>query len=504
MTEPATHRSPSGIPRLHAAVALLLAILAAAVGAAGVRALYAAGPAPVLWEKQPAQITATLTSPAQTVSFDEVMSNQSDPNGFGGFAFTVRYDATVWQAPAIDMSPAVALFAAAGRVLLCSSPASSPGQTAMACASTGPFGTGPVWPGPQTLATVTLTLTPALAQTILGGGSGVQTTVSDTGVQLSNTCGEALNDGTGQGACTGKLLPGLAPKGVVIGPGSTAITITVPATPTATATSTATATATATATSTATLTATATSTATPSPTATATATRTATPTTTATSTATPSPTATAMPIITVSTATPTGLAPSPAASPPATTSRTPAATRTSGPTPCGFEPAWWAAHAAAWPVTQLSLGGQSYDGATLRQMLTVSGTPQEALTQQLIATRLNIAAYGDQAGIGPTAARADEHLARAGGFAASGVPPYLATGMQWLTAALAGYNRDCSAISTVLGTTLGGPPTLLPRTGVTDGGRASSWRATAITVLSLIAGVLLVFFLRRALFRDRD
>ncbi|MDE3096923.1 MAG: hypothetical protein KGK07_13125 [Chloroflexota bacterium] len=493
MTEPAISTRPRGAVRLPLLAALLLAVLAASGPAAGARTVHAASLPAVLWQKEPAQITTTLTSAAQTVSFDEVMSNQSDPNGFGAFAFTVRYDTTIWQPPAIDMSPAVALFAAAGRVLQCQSPSAPAGQMTMVCPSTGTFAVGPVWTGPQTLAIVTLTLTPQTAQAILAGGSGVQTTVFDTGVQLSNTCGQPLNDGTtqplpGQQECQGNLLPGLSGGGYVINPGSTTITISSPPTPTATATATSTATATRTPTPTLTSTATATSTATSTPTLTATATATATlpPTSLPAVTATPVP---GTPTVTRTSVT-------------LPSTRTPEAT----PAPCGEDASWWAAHPDAWPLTRLTLGGSAYDQAELRALLSApDASPPGVLARQLIATRLNIAAFGDRAGISATAARADAQLAEGGGkLPLTGVPPYLATGMQWLAGALARYNDDCASISTVLGTTRVRPPTSFPRTGVIPDAHEGSRLGTAISVGSLIAGVALVLFLRRKLFRRRD
>ena len=157
-------------------------------------------------------------------------------------------------------------------------------------------------------------------------------------------------------------------------------------------------------------------------------------------------------------------------------------------------------------MTHLTLGGVAYDQSELRALLSAPNPPPPgALAQQLIATRLNIAAFGDHAGIGATAALADAQLAQAGGkLPLTDVPPYLATGMQWLAGALARYNDDCATVSTVLGTTRVRRPTSFPSTGAVQDTHGGSRPGTAISVVSLIAGVALVLFLRRKLFRRRD
>lgn len=166
-------------------------------------------------------IQQTLTDPAQVFSFNEVMVNQADPGGLGGFAFTIVYDPAIWQTPEVDMIAAVNLFAASGR-LSCWPAGSSSSSLQMVCASTGTLGGGPTWSGAQTLGTVSLTLLPSVANAILSDAAGgVTTTIQDTAVQVTNSCGQPLNDGTvqplpGQPECQGNLLPGLGPGGEVL------------------------------------------------------------------------------------------------------------------------------------------------------------------------------------------------------------------------------------------------------------------------------------------------
>ncbi|MBF6601100.1 MAG: DUF11 domain-containing protein [Dehalococcoidia bacterium] len=158
-----------------------------------------------------------------TFSFAEVMQNQGDPNGLGGFSFDVLYDPTQYQAPAIDLSPAVALFAASGRTLDCSITIPQNGRVHVACASTGTIGTGPVFTGNQTMANVTLTPQDSLVEAIRPNKeNGDVSVVKDDQVTVTNTCGQPLNDGTsqpvpGQPECQGNPLQGVGPGGVLIG-----------------------------------------------------------------------------------------------------------------------------------------------------------------------------------------------------------------------------------------------------------------------------------------------
>ncbi len=507
MTEPAPRMRPEPLLRL---AAFVLAAAACASLPLWIHARSAsAAPASVTWTKDPAQITRTLSDPEQPFSFSEVLSNQADTSGLGGFTFTVSYDTSIWQAPVIDMSPGIALFAAASRTLQCWSITTSPGRDGIACASTGPLGSGPEWTGPQTLATVTFILNQQVAQTLLTGGSGLQTTINDMAVQVTNTCGQPLNDGTiqpvpGQPECQGNLLPGVGPAGVIVNPGSTTITINSP----------------------------------PTPMPTVTATRTPLPTSSAT--ALPSTTRTAAASPTMATQTATGRTPSPIASPsgaagtpspspsrtgtPGTstpgaggTSTRTAATRTSvvggattsaesTPTPCGYDAAEWLAHPGAWPTSSLALGDQTYDANALTALLSSARAGANLLARELIAAKFNVATYGDRNGIGSTIAAADAELVTAGGrLPMSEAPAFVEQGMSWTAAALADFNEHCAALSsTVLGNTRPAgaqTPTGFPRTGAIPA-VARHKSTLVISILSLIIGVLLVVLIRRTLIDD--
>ena len=158
-----------------------------------------------------------------SASFDEVMTNQGDPNGLGGFSFDLHYDPTQYIAPTIDLQPAIDLFAAAGRTLDCSITIAGNGIVHVACASTGPIGTGPQWVGPQVMAHVTLTPQDLLVEAIRPNKeNGDVSTVKDDQVTVTNTCGQPLNDGTiepipGQPECQGNPLQGVGPGGVLTG-----------------------------------------------------------------------------------------------------------------------------------------------------------------------------------------------------------------------------------------------------------------------------------------------
>ncbi|HYM16617.1 MAG TPA: hypothetical protein VEZ14_13765 [Dehalococcoidia bacterium] len=175
----------------------------------------------VQWIKSPSNGNLFLTTGTQTFQFDEVLINQQDPNGLGGFAFDVHYDPTVFQQPTINLTPAVVLFASSGRLLNCSMSIPLPGLIHVGCASSGGIGVGPQWSGPQVLAHVTLTPLSLVVNTIRPNKeNGIYTDVDDTGQQVTNTCGQPLNDGTiqplpGQPECQGVLLPGVGPGGVL-------------------------------------------------------------------------------------------------------------------------------------------------------------------------------------------------------------------------------------------------------------------------------------------------
>ncbi len=184
-------------------------------------------PPAVQWTKSPTVANLFLAENAVppntgTFTFDEIMWNQGDPNGLGGFEFTLNYDNTIWLQPSIDMSPAVALFAAAGRTLNCTMTQQLETQVHVACASTGPLYTGPVWTGPQVMAHVTMTLRDVVVEAIRPTKeNGIVTAEKDTSVEPTNTCGWPLNDGTMQplpgqtNECQGNPLLGILGGGQV-------------------------------------------------------------------------------------------------------------------------------------------------------------------------------------------------------------------------------------------------------------------------------------------------
>lgn len=178
----------------------------------------------VAWSKSPTSANLFLAGPGPfTFTFQEIMTNQGDPNGLGGFSFDLRYDPTQYLAPSFDFSPAIALFAASGRTLDCSITQPANGIVHVACASTGTFGVGPVFTGPQVMANVTLTVQQSLVQSIRPNKeNGDLSFVKDDQVTVTNTCGQPLNDGTiqplpGQPECQGDPLQGVGPGGVLEG-----------------------------------------------------------------------------------------------------------------------------------------------------------------------------------------------------------------------------------------------------------------------------------------------
>lgn len=503
-SKPVAQVPPTVLPRLLGAALALGLIVAVVQLAHHASAVHASDPATVSWQKQPATISATLTDPAQPFSFDEVMLNQGDPHGLGGFTFTVRYDASVWQTPALDLTPAIDLFSAAGRTLNCSPTSTAPGAAGVVCASTGLYGSGPVWSGPQALAAVTLTLLPNVAAAVISGG-GLQSVILDTDVQVTNSCGQPLNDGTiqpiaGQPECQGNLLPGLSGGGVVISPGSTTITIGSPPTMTPTATSSVTGTPTASRSSTVTpvtsMTPSRTTTvhpgsSTPQPG------RTASP--TATSSTPPGTSTSVRPVGTVTESIATG------------TSTIPGGARTVVPTatvrPCGFDATTWGAHPETWPLNRLALGREQYNSQELLSLITSRRTDAAALlARELIAAKLNVAAYGDAGGVSQSIALGDDLLLHVGGRLPDVAPSaYESQGMLWIAGVLAGYNNECERVSSVLSSntsTTGGPH--LPRTGVSGVAGAHSWLAVVISTACVLGAVLAALVVRHAWFDQED
>ncbi len=189
-----------------------------------------------------------------TRTFDEVMTNQGDKAGLGGFSFDLHWDPTQFIPPVIDMTPAIQLFCDGtsppgtgivtngvcttpgtnGRKLSCSISIPFNGVIHEACASTGTFATGPQWAGDKVMAHVTLTLQDLLREAIRPNKeNGDVSTVKDDQVTVTNSCGQPLNDET-QGStsippsfqtpgvppnpdCQGVRLQGVGPGGVLVG-----------------------------------------------------------------------------------------------------------------------------------------------------------------------------------------------------------------------------------------------------------------------------------------------
>jgi uncharacterized repeat protein (TIGR01451 family) len=209
-------------------------------------------PPAVAWQKSPTDSNvwlcdASAACTAQSVGqqtnvfkFDEIMVNQGDPNGLGAFSFDIHWDVTQYQNPCtavvlnlpngsfncngIDLSPAVALFAAAGRTLNCTITIPINGIIHVACASTGTWGQGPVWVGSKIMAHVTMTPQDFLVEAIRPNKeNGDVSVVKDDQVTVTNTCGQPLNDNNppagstlpGNPDCQGNPLQGVGPGGLL-------------------------------------------------------------------------------------------------------------------------------------------------------------------------------------------------------------------------------------------------------------------------------------------------
>lgn len=207
-------------------------------------------PPAVAWSKSPANQQVFLCEAGTvglqgcttdgkngTVSFDEILTNQGDPNGLGAFEFTLHFNNLIFNVPTIcggptacpaqpasvvDLSAAYALFSAAGRTLTCSMSLPLETQIRVACASTGPIGVGPTFIGAQTMATVHMQIKDFVRGSLYPHKeNGIVTRFDDTGTELANTCGWPLNDGTGfvlpgqTTECQGVALLGILPGGLV-------------------------------------------------------------------------------------------------------------------------------------------------------------------------------------------------------------------------------------------------------------------------------------------------
>jgi len=116
------------------------------------------------------------------------------------------------------------------------------------------------------------------------------------------------------------------------------------------------------------------------------------------------------------------------------------------PTPCPRSHGYWKNHEEAWPVTSLTLGGQTYTQSQLLDLLRapVKGDASIILAHQLIAAYLNGAAGSDSAPVTAELAAADALLATYGSAMPLGVKPSTADGQQMTAIAgtLDEYNNE--------------------------------------------------------------
>lgn len=96
-----------------------------------------------------------------------------------------------------------------------------------------------------------------------------------------------------------------------------------------------------------------------------------------------------------------------------------------GPAACPDGPGFWKNHPAAWPVSSLSLGGQTYNATQLWQILSKpgGGDASNILAVQLIAAKLNIANGSDRSPVASVITAADNLLAGYTGLLPYSVSP---------------------------------------------------------------------------------
>ena len=340
----------------------------------------------VTWQKSPDHATLYVCDPSHPscpdtpsdlgggiwlngVILEEIMNNQSDPHGLGGYQLDVLYDPLVFQ-PAV-ISDLGVLNDGGVRSTICDSVERSPGDMQIVCGSTGPFGQGAQWSGGAAVARVILKLQPGVYGTVQSGPYGGMHALVQDAVKVTNTCGQPLNDGSivpipGQDECQGNLLPGLSAGGIVLSPGSSIITILQPpTTPTPSSTGTRTPLPTSTLTApTTTTTAAGTRTPTAAP---PTQTRTAISGTSTATTPTRTTTSTVLPSTTTATIgrtrTPTTGSQTIAAAPSTTAKATSTSIR------CPRSADDWETHGADWPVSSLTLAGATYGENDLLKLL---------------------------------------------------------------------------------------------------------------------------------------
>lgn len=101
---------------------------------------------------------------------------------------------------------------------------------------------------------------------------------------------------------------------------------------------------------------------------------------------------------------------------------------------CPGTPGYWGSHTDVWPVSQLTLGAQTYSFAELVALLNMptGGDASMSLTQHLIAAKLNILAGADPAPANAAIAQADALLALFSGKLPYHVKPRTAMGQAML------------------------------------------------------------------------
>jgi len=116
-----------------------------------------------------------------------------------------------------------------------------------------------------------------------------------------------------------------------------------------------------------------------------------------------------------------------------------------GPAKCPALQGFWKNQPTAWPVSSLSLGGQTYNVTQLRQILSNpgGGDASTILAVQLIAAKLNIANGSDRSPVASVVAASDNLLAGHTGLLPYSVSPSSAAGQHMIqrSTTLSAYNN---------------------------------------------------------------
>lgn len=165
--------------------------------------------------RPPAQVAGVWVN---GVVVNEFLSNQGDPHGIGSYELRMTYDPIVFQPPTIADQGTLNDNGVRGTA--CQVISSTPGDVLFGCFSTGPFGIGATWTNARIIAAATFTLQPDLFQQLVRPNVPPVSTTVRAAVQVTNTCGQPLNDGTiqpvnGSNDCQGNLLDGVGPGGII-------------------------------------------------------------------------------------------------------------------------------------------------------------------------------------------------------------------------------------------------------------------------------------------------